>query len=348
MLRRVLLQKFEILLVQSLPTKFYPDGDKVTISTHVDDLQPTCNQEKLDVERKALEEEFGSLTVQKREYTHVAMEVVRNDKFEITIGQRKFTDALSRIEMAPKRRTQKTDKVTEEELAELCGKVGSLSWLALNTRPDLACITSELQTEVTTPTVEMLIKCNGAIERAKMHKDEKLIYRHLGKDFRIECFCDSAFKSKTEPGRPRYGVAIRLATDDKPDLGGHGNLILWKSSVTKRAVRSTLGAETIAQVNGFDKGCHVRNLLVGTLTRKPANTKIGDHGWMYRAIAMDILTDCDSLWASKQGHKVPLEANLLPDLTTLRQAHANNMIRKSYSIPTGDMVADGLTKDLDD
>ena len=232
--------------MQGLLTKFFPDGEKVTISTHVDDLQPTGNQKKLDAERKALEEEFGNLTVQKREYTHVGMEVVQNDKVEITIGQCKFTEALSLIEMAPKRRTQKADKVSAEELAELRAKVGSLSWLALNTRPDLACITSELQTEVATATVETLIKCSGAIERAKMHKDEKLIYRHLGKGFHIECFCDSAFKSKTEPGRPRYGVAIRLASDDKPQLGGHRNLILWKSSVTKGAVRSTLGAETIA------------------------------------------------------------------------------------------------------
>ena len=59
--------------MQSRLTKFYPDGDKVTISTHVDDLQPTGNQEKLDAERKELEKEFGNLTVQRHMHTHVGM-----------------------------------------------------------------------------------------------------------------------------------------------------------------------------------------------------------------------------------------------------------------------------------
>eukprot|EP00972_Heterocapsa_arctica_P116255 16452219-Heterocapsa_arctica.AAC.1 len=62
----------------------------------------------------------------------------------------------------------------------------------------------------------------------------------------------------------------------------------------KRAVRSTLGAETIAQDDEFDNGGQVRNLLVGTLSQKPAVDGIEDHEWMYRAIATNILTDCDA------------------------------------------------------
>eukprot|EP00972_Heterocapsa_arctica_P029700 4374314-Heterocapsa_arctica.AAC.1 len=60
------------------------------------------------------------------------------------------------MEIAPARRSQRDDKVTVNELAELRAKIGSLSWLALNTRPDLACVTSELQSEVTGATVMTL------------------------------------------------------------------------------------------------------------------------------------------------------------------------------------------------
>eukprot|EP00972_Heterocapsa_arctica_P038617 5690882-Heterocapsa_arctica.AAC.1 len=68
---------------------------------------------------------------------------------------------------------------------------------------------------------------------------------------------------------------------------------------------------------------------------------------MYRAIATNILTDCDALWAmtqgqcdslcaTKQGLTVLLEADLPPDLTILRTAHQTNMIRKSFWVPTLD------------
>eukprot|EP00972_Heterocapsa_arctica_P026530 3907010-Heterocapsa_arctica.AAC.1 len=120
----------------------------------------------------------------------------------------------------------------------------------------------------------------------------------------MECFCDSAFKSKVEPGKPRYGVAIRLAPDSTDKLGGKGNLITWTSSVTKRAVRSTLGAQTIAQVNGFDRASHVRNLLVGTLMQKPKDSGMTNHDWLFLAIPMDVMTDCESLWGTKQGHNI--------------------------------------------
>eukprot|EP00972_Heterocapsa_arctica_P105242 15506652-Heterocapsa_arctica.AAC.1 len=63
---------------------------------------------------------------------------------------------------------------------------------------------------------------------------------------------------------------------------------------------------------------------------------------------MDVMTDCESLWGTKQGHNIPLKANLLPDLAILRQASALKMTRRNIWAPTDDMVVDGLTKELDD
>eukprot|EP00972_Heterocapsa_arctica_P058185 8584223-Heterocapsa_arctica.AAC.1 len=84
------------------------------------------------------------------------------------------------------------------------------------------------------------------------------------------------------------------------------------------------------------------------LSQKPADDRIRDLEWMYRAIAMNILTDCDVLWATTQGHcdslcattqgyTMLLEANLLPDFTILRQAHQTKKIRTSLWVPTLDM-----------
>eukprot|EP00972_Heterocapsa_arctica_P091334 13476076-Heterocapsa_arctica.AAC.1 len=80
-----------------------------------------------------------------------------------------------------------------------------------------------------------LLKRNEAIQHAPKHQDKTLRHRHLDAVYRLECFCDSTVKSKLEPGRQRYAIAIRLTSDDSDKLDGNGNFVLGKSIVMKRA-----------------------------------------------------------------------------------------------------------------
>ena len=59
---------------------------------------------------------------------------------------------------------------------------------------------------------------------------------------------------------------------------------------------------------------------------------------------MDLYTDCQSLWGIKQGHRMPIESNLQPDIVQLRMAKEEGRIRHNIWVPTIDMSADALTK----
>ncbi len=334
---------------QCLLTLFDDKKPVCTMSTHIDDLQPAARQAMLDSVRKKLEKIYGPLKVATGEFVHVGLEVKQFPDFHIEVRQKAYTHALELIEIAPARRRQTDTSLEPAELEVLMQRVGALSWISQNTRPDLAEQVSELQSAQSKGTVATLSECNTTIKVAKDYADEVVLkYVRLAEPLRLEVPADSAFKSKEEPGLPRWGAAVRIASDAHEQLGGPGNLMTWKSQRTKRAVRSTLGAETISQVNAYDLGSHVRHLLVGSMQRKPSTLPLIDETWLDKGIPMDLITDCQSLWGTKQGHKMPLEANLLPDLTILRRAQEAGTIRRNIWVNTLDMVADGLTKSLED
>jgi hypothetical protein len=163
----------------------------------------------------------------------------------------------------------------------------------------------------------------------------------------LAMIADSGFKNKTEPGKPRQGILIRIQEDRQPPVpGGKGNLIAHRTQLVKRAVRSTLGAETLAQVGGYDIAARVRIEWSSMNVDKPLDAAETDHDWLWKSLPLDVYTDCNSLWGIKQGHRLPIEANLMPDIVQLRDANTNGQIRRSFWIPTVDMCADALTKSM--
>ena len=191
-----------------------------------------------------------------------------------------------------------------------------------------------------------MIEVNALIEEAKATKAKCYIhFRKLQLPLVIQVITDSGFKNKEDPGKPRQGMGIRIAHDGKVP-GGPGNPILAKTFRTKRAVRSTLGAETLAQVAGFDVGSKVRIEWTCMNHDKPTTSGETSHEWLTEKLPMDTFTDCNSLWGIRQGHRLPIETNLMPDIVQLRAASDEGRVRRSYWVPTADTCVDGLTKSM--
>eukprot|EP00972_Heterocapsa_arctica_P114895 16444981-Heterocapsa_arctica.AAC.1 len=36
--------------------------------------------------------------------------------------------------------------------------------------------------------------------------------------------------------------------------------------------------------------------------QKPSDSGLTNHDWLFQAIPMDVMTDCESLWGTEQGH----------------------------------------------
>eukprot|EP00972_Heterocapsa_arctica_P024263 3577358-Heterocapsa_arctica.AAC.1 len=73
-------------------------------------------------------------------------------------GLAKFIQNIAMLEISDMRRKEKDNDISKEELGKLHARIGSLSWLPLNSSSDI-CATSEMQSEVTSATVETLIGC---------------------------------------------------------------------------------------------------------------------------------------------------------------------------------------------
>ena len=80
---------------------------------------------------------FGPLKVQKDDFTHICMEVLRGEDGSVEITQKTFTDLLCPIATSPSLRRVRNRALTDEELQTCQSKLGEPCWLATVSRPDI-------------------------------------------------------------------------------------------------------------------------------------------------------------------------------------------------------------------
>ena len=108
-------------------------------------------------------------------------------------------------------------------------------------------------------------------------------------------------------------------------------LLCWTSKKIKRVVRSTFSGELLQQSEALDCVMWLKGLLLEMTDL---------------SISIDMLTDCQSLVDSLKSLRLrPKEKRLTVELSLLKEAQQNNDVRSIRHIPTGLMIADGLTKD---
>ena len=132
------------------------------------------------------------------------------------------------------------------------------------------------------------------------------------------------------------GLAICLSTKDSLQGSALGTLLDWKSSRTKRVVRSTLAEEAGAADNAVDHGAFVQAFLREVMTQTPHHlTKEANENPCLIAV-----TDCRSLYdCLTTASPNSTEKRVLLDIISIRQTAA------MFSwIPTHLQVADVLTK----
>ena len=107
--------------------------------------------------------------------------------------------------------------------------------------------------------------------------------------------------------------------------------ILWSSRKIKRVVKSTLAAETIAAVNGYDDGVYVQYLL---------------YEFYRRNFDLCLHIDSKSLFdLLSSTHLVETtEKRLKIDISVIRQAYEVGELYSVSWIPRKLQLADGLTK----
>ena len=248
--------------------------------------------------------------------------------------------------------------------------IGSLAWVARQCRPELAYLTSRLQSVVNAAQVKHLEECNRAVQLAREGSENCLTYKARAFDFQdavLVTVTDASFANEEKrattceifPRRSQMGRFTLLADSriwTHPMESVPFAVLGYKSSLIKRVCRSTLQAETQSLTGGVEEGDRLRaaiTLMKGIeekdwLTASRENLR---HLW---------LTDCASLeqYCNRPVAAGAEDKRLEIDLEALRQplwedpaGNPKDSLGESQTeqlrwIDTSAMLSDCLTKQM--
>ncbi|CAE7318518.1 RE2 [Symbiodinium microadriaticum] len=292
-----------------------------------------------------------------------------NDGEHISLSQNAFLDGrLQEMEIAKERRKSLESLATPEEMANYRSVVGSLQWLATQSRPDLCFETNQLQKRIADLRVHDLFRANKAVREADKNRMQ-IMFRNLGKDAQLVVYTDAGLYSSLgveiderecedvlQSDRSKRlvysqkGAVVGFVKKGSTDVRGefsHINVLDWRSSTNKRVIESSFCAETHAALMAIGMGHFCQVLMSELRFGSDVVGSVEDDGWN-DLVPMFLVTDCKSIYDTvhKDGQHVSdksgvIQAVLLRQLLTTRDAPGKS---KLLWVPTRHQLADGLTK----
>ena len=135
------------------------------IATHVDDLKE-AHAEGYECVRQRLKEMCPTDNWDDVPYQYVGCDYEKKNG-SLYVHQRSYVERRLEDFKIARGRLQGPPETTREENIDNMSSIGGISWLAAQTRPDLACRCSMLQKRQKDPRLADLQKTAGAIREAK-------------------------------------------------------------------------------------------------------------------------------------------------------------------------------------
>ena len=322
-------------------------GDKLNgiLGVHVDD--GVCGGDEVFLQKiQALQKTlpFGSRKFRGFIFTGIRLEQMPD--FTIRASQGEYIRQIPQLDIGRTRRQQPESPVTEEERSKLRGLVGSLQYAVTHTRPDMAAKLGEIQSQITTASVQMLLTANRVLREAQEFDQVCVHYLPIPvNELTFVSFGDASFAS-SKNHHSHQGVVV-CATDSRLGQNQEAPLspLTWVSKKIPRAVRSTLSAEAYAMSKSVDTLGWLRALW-GVVHVASFDWRRPEASYKLMNTAL-VVTDCKSLYdlvtrlamPACEEHRTTLEVLLIK-----QRCSENAQFRW---IPTTLQVADSLTKTMD-
>ena len=176
-------------------------------------------------------------------------EVVSTPEGGRKLNQEQYMGKISPITFNKNR--PMSESVSEREITQIRGLLGSVQWPAVQSSPHLQCTVSMISGQVNKATVQTLHECNRLLRFCKDNKDVGLTYNFIGKpeELQLITFFDAGFTARPD-GNSQGGYVTMLINKSLFTTGEEGeyHILDWRSFRTPRVARSSLGAE--AQAGG--------------------------------------------------------------------------------------------------
>lgn len=302
---------------------YYTDSLEGLLIAHVDDFLWAGTERFQHSVIMRLKQTFRISKENAAMFTYIGIELQKTNE-GIYVSQKKYLEDLKEIEIETNRRKEKQSPITEVERQELRSAIGKLNWLATQTRPDLSYEVCELSTSLKNGTVELIMKANKAIKKAK-YNTVFLHYPILDlDDITVRCFADASYGNLPDGGS-QGGIYTEIVS------GSKSAPIEWQSKRLRRTPKSTLAAETIAMVEGIESGFLSSKLLSEIIhnSTKPVPVKA--------------FTDCLSLYEAAHSTTAVTDRRLRIEISILREGLSRKEFELEW-VKTESQLADCLTK----
>ena len=215
--------------------------------------------------------------------------------------------------------------LNEEEKFALRSLLGQLNWLSTQCRPDISYDVSSLSSSFKNAAVKHIIKANKIVKRVKMNKVELFFPKLDLNELTVRCYADASY-GKLEDGGSQGGMYIELASNNKTAP------VLWSSKRTRRVVKSTMAAETLAMVEAL-ASAHLVAVLVAEILHEGQ-----------KKIMVEGVTDSRPLYEAAYSTKSILDHRLRIDLAIIRESIIREECVLNW-VPTTSQLSDCLTKE---
>ena len=336
------------------PALFYLFDESFNLTgalvTHVDDLYVTGTGEKFHAIMKNLETEIF-LKKKEGKFRFCGKEIERDDQGSVHLHQADAIESLEYIVLEKHRRTSPNSKLTETEKSQFRALIGSLGWIARQSRPDVLVNVSMASQKMGSPVIRDILDLNKVVKVLKESVDFRWTFHHP-KDYILEnaivfCMADSSF-ANGDNHKSQCGYLVGLSWPSITS-GGETPILLMEtySGSIKRVCRSTLAAEANGFLTGVEAADFVRSLLLEMLN---PGKKIHELESNYVRHKMIAFTDAKSLESTlNKDAGAPSDKRVRILLAQIKEmigmdgySEENNL--QVWWCDTAQMLADVLTK----
>ena len=174
------------------------NGDlQAMLCMHVDDGVFTCSEEGMEVMQRYMQR-FTVGKFKMDNFTYTGVVVSRLEGGRISLSQKEYVRKLAEIKLERGRASQKAAEVSPEELRQLRKLVGAMTWVAAQTRPDVAAEVSMIQSACPKATVGEIARANKIVRRLKAAEGQEMVFEKLKGPTKMLVFTDAALRNVNE------------------------------------------------------------------------------------------------------------------------------------------------------
>ena len=289
------------------------------VLSHVDDFILAGTEKFLEEITKKIAQKLEISKLEDNEFRFTGMDV-KKDGDVIVVSMEDYAKSLEKIEI---RKGMPDDPLTEIEMKMYRKYVGKLSWLASNTRPDLAIHVLNSARKQKNAVLKDLRDINRIIDKIG-EKESKVVFGRVAKkeDMCVIGISDASYHQEN----PTIAGTMIMLGNVKTKKAAP---VYWKSGVVNRVCTSPKASETRGVMLVVDDAVNVANQLKDLLNAD---------------IKVKIFTDSRPLLETLGSTSQVAEKGLRKSIAYLKEHLKLGSVESYGWIEGKDIIADILTK----